>query len=284
MRAILLILLFLEILIADSISDNNALSEFLKSQGKIKFGVQQRACATCDWSISYPVSVDTINSPQNLDSINLGQNPQNLDSKTLAKLQNLKNIDHVLQYSAMQNLLDESGLSSDSFEMGQDSTNGEINENINYEFLGQKNGTNYLDGTLNAKIMESRLQDSKNAPLDSILNAQNAAQNPLNNPNIKLTKATFIKYDLSRAYAQILKHKGVLSCMYCGTLDKIAPQLPLDSKSIKQHNVNYSFYPQGSLYRIDISDSVCGVVDSLIFVSDKSATQLFVYSRTRCKG
>ncbi|MWV62802.1 hypothetical protein DCO58_02255 [Helicobacter saguini] len=254
---------------ADTFHNPNALKEFLNLQNKIKFGVQQRACSTCDWSISYPLESNF--ATQNLDSINIDsikspQNPANLNR------QQSKNMEQVLQYSAMQDLFD---------------TNIDAENDVNYEFLGQRNGGGYLDNLNSNNSLFQNPLNTQNTMKPQNLDSINSLDNHITQ-DIKLTKATFMKRNVASAYEQILKHKGVLTCMYCGDLDKVASILPTDSKIAKFHNVTYTFTPSVSdvnnaLYRIDIADSACGIVDSLIFVTDKVSTQLFVYSRTRCK-
>lgn len=271
MKYISLILILFRYIIADSISDKNALKEFLNMQSKIKFGTQQRACATCDWSVSYPLE----SSVQNLDSINIdsintqnAQNPQNLISPKEAK-----NMQQVLQYSAMQDLFDSDGVESE--------------DSVNYEFLGQRGGANYIDNLDSNDSLFKNPLNTRSPQNASSLDSTSAQITQ----HIKLTKATFMKRDINSAYQQILQHKGVITCMYCGDLDKVAQSLPTAYKDAKYHNVSYTFAPtfsdagnKNAMYRIDIADSVCGVVDSLIFIADSLGVQLFVYSRTRCRG
>lgn len=99
-----------------------------------------------------------------------------------------------------------------------------------------------------------------------------------------LIKAIFMKTDIPSAYQQILRHKGIFSCIYCNNLDKISQNLPKKKTEITHNTVKYVYTPRVTSYMIEISDTLCGTVDNLVFMQDKDSVELWVYSRFECNN
>ncbi|RDU66255.1 hypothetical protein CQA53_04400 [Helicobacter didelphidarum] len=254
---VLCIFLFtnVEYVFGDSI---NRQIDFLQWQKRIKFSPPKKACATCDWTISYSIENPILdNATQSMLFQDSEQNSTNVNKMPTPN--ELKNLESSLQNSALQNLFDE------------DYGNQE-NDSLQYEFLGQRGQNEFLD-------MQTRRQDDifanplhQNTPYSNTLDA------------IKLSKAIFMKRNISQAYEEILKHRGIFTCMYCGELDKIFKQLPKFKTKSQNHNISYVYEPLGNLYMIEISDNICGVIDTMMFVQDKDSVELWVYSRFSCKS
>lgn len=242
--------ILINFLLADSIKDDLVLKDFLKAQNKMKFTPQQRACSTCDWTISFLIennNVDSILQDSMQNNINDSSLLNNLSANSrIPNKMELRNMESNLQNSAISNLFNDSS---------EDDT--ESKDSIQYDFLGQRNTPNPL------LMQENQGIQNTNSPF-------------------KVMHAVFIKKDILQAYNEVLRHKHVFTCMYCGTLDVITKELPISSKTQVYHNVKYSYTPLNNAYKIEISDNVCGVVDTLIFTQDKNGAEMWLYSRVKC--
>ena len=270
MRWMLTFIIFITLLSADNIyidilKQNAITAQNIESFSKnaANFTPQKRACATCDWSISYLIDYNMngdfllqngVLDSRALDSKILDSN--SLNSKNAAELYKLKNTQNILQDSAISELFDDG--------------TAEISDD--YEFLGQRGQNALFD-----------MPTNRNDIFANPLNSTNSLANK-NLENIKVAKAVFMKKNIHEAYSEFLKHKNVFTCMYCAEMDRISPTLPPANKTIKYQNVTYSFTPANNMYKIETSDETCGIVDTFLFMQDSKGVELWTHTRFGCNN
>ncbi len=104
----------------------------------------------------------------------------------------------------------------------------------------------------------------------------------IQNESSYIYKLIFTANNIEEAYEEILRNKSAINCMYCGDLNKITLKLPKVELNTKLSNTTYHFTPMQDSYKIEIKDSICGAVDTLLFVKENNAVVLWVSSNLQC--
>ena len=98
-----------------------------------------------------------------------------------------------------------------------------------------------------------------------------------------INKIVFMHSNIQEAYNEILLHRGVLTCMYCGDLYRVTDILPQANwQKFEVNGVTYHYSSLKDSYKIEIMDDTCGVTDTLLFLKRGDIVELWSHSKFSC--